>query len=174
LQLTLSDRLQVLAGVRGIEYNDGEIDYSACSLRELHDVEARIDATKNPKNYANLQKAIDRLLEQKKPVHQASSEVVSGKAVEKIAAEYKNVIQKQKVVMIVFLLFWLPNLVAKFSDSQTFLGVSQLHWLFFSGGGLLVLLWFVVFVLKCPSCGRSPGGGWTRQSCKSCGVSLRC
>ncbi len=37
---------------------DGEIDYSQYSLSELRDVEAHIDARNNPKNFANLQRAI--------------------------------------------------------------------------------------------------------------------
>ena len=41
-----------------METKDGEIDYSRYSLSELRDVEAHIDAQRNPKNYANLQTAI--------------------------------------------------------------------------------------------------------------------
>lgn len=37
---------------------DGEIDYSECSLSELRDVDAQIDARMYPKNYADLQHAI--------------------------------------------------------------------------------------------------------------------
>jgi Na+/proline symporter len=41
-----------------LETKDGEIDYSNNSLSELRDVESNIDAGRNPKNYANLQRAI--------------------------------------------------------------------------------------------------------------------
>ena len=46
-----------------MEVKDGEIDYSKHSLSELRDVEAHIDAEKNPKNCAILQRAIASLPE---------------------------------------------------------------------------------------------------------------
>ena len=66
-----------------MEKKDGEIDYSACSLSELKDVEAHIDAEANPKNHANLQLALSRRDKPEVPIaetveEQASSEHFGG------------------------------------------------------------------------------------------------
>ena len=57
---TQSSRSKKNWGNHGLERKDGEIDYSGCSLSELRDVEAHIDAQNNPKNYANLLDALER------------------------------------------------------------------------------------------------------------------
>ena len=58
--MTQSSRSIKIWGDHGLEKKDGEIDYSGCSLSELRDVEAHIDAQSNPKNYANLLDALQR------------------------------------------------------------------------------------------------------------------
>jgi len=156
-----------------LERKDGEIDYSVLSMSELRDVEEHIDAQNSPKNFANLQRAINNLVEQQKPDPQPIPEIVSGKSPAQISAEYEIVLKKQKLTTLVVLALWAPNLIARFSEAQTFLGISRAIWFNVSVVGLLVILWFLIFVFKCPNCGRSPGGGWGRQNCKSCGVSLR-
>ena len=156
-----------------MEAKDGEIDYSGHSLSELRDVEAHIDGQNNPKNYANLQRAIDSLVKQRESDPQPIPEIVSGKSPAQIGAEYEIVLKKQKLTTLVVLALWAPNLIVRVFDAQTFLGISRSIWFIVSGVGLLILLWFLVFVFKCPNCGRSPGGGWSRQDCRSCGVSLR-
>ena len=156
-----------------MEAKDGEIDYSGYSLSELLDVEALIDAQNNPKNYANLQRAIGSLVKQQESDPQPIPEIVSGKSPTQIGAEYEIILRKQKLTTLAVLALWAPNLIARFSDAQTFLGISRSIWFIVSGVGLLILLWFLVSIFKCPNCGRSPGGGWSRQDCKSCGVSLR-
>jgi hypothetical protein len=171
--MTHSSRSQKTVGDQGSVKKDGEIDYSVLSMSELRDVEEHIDAHNNPKNYANLRRTIDNLVEQQKPDSQPIPEIVSGKSPAQISAEYEIILKKQKLVTLVVLAFWAPNLIARFSEAQTFLGIGQSIWFNVSIVGLLVLLWFIVFVFRCPNCGRSPGGGWSRQNCKSCGVSLR-
>lgn len=156
-----------------METKDGEIDYSEYSLSELRDVEAHINVQNNPRNYANLQRAIDILIEQQESDPQPIPEIVSGKSPAQISAEYEIVLKKQKLTTLVVLALWAPNLIARYSEAQTFLGISRSIWFIVSGVGLLILLWFLILVFKCPNCGRSPGGGWSRQNCKSCGVSLR-
>jgi len=156
-----------------LETKDGEIDYSEYSLSELRDVEAHINVQNNPRNYANLQRAIDILIEQQESDPQPIPEIVSGKSPAQISAEYEIVLKKQKLTTLVVLALWAPNLIARYSEAQTFLGISRSIWFIVSGVGLLILLWFLILVFKCPNCGRSPGGGWSRQNCKSCGVSLR-
>ncbi len=58
------DRSQSTLGAYCLNRKDGEIDYSANSLSELRDIEAHIDTRIYPKNYENLQRAIDRLRSQ--------------------------------------------------------------------------------------------------------------
>ena len=156
-----------------MEVEDGEIDYSGYGLSELRDVEAQIDPHNNPKNFANLMQAIDNLVEQQKSEPQPVPEIVSGKSPAQIGAEYEIILKKQKLTTLVVFVLWAPKLIAGFFDTQVFLGISESIWLVVYGVGLLVLLWFLFFVLKCPNCSRSPGGGWSRQNCKSCGVFLR-
>jgi hypothetical protein len=156
-----------------LEAKDGEIDYTGYSLSELRDVEAHIDSHNNPKNFANLMQAIDNLVEQQESEPQPAPEIVSGKSPAQIGAEYEIVLKKQKLTTLVVLVLWAPKLIAGFFDTQTFLGISESIWLVVYGVGLLILLWFLFFVFKCPNCSRSPGGGWSRQNCKFCGVFLR-
>lgn len=156
-----------------MEEKDGEIDYSGNSLSELRDVEAHIDAHNNPKNYSNLQRAIREMVAQQKASAVASPKRVSGKSPDQIKLEYGGILQKQKLTAIIVIALWVPNLIAGYTKTNSFLGIQKSNWLLVSGIGLLVLLWFVLFVLKCPECGKSPGGGWTRRKCKSCGISLR-
>ena len=171
--MTQSSRSQETVGDPGLERKDGEIDYSALSMSGLRDVEEHIDAQNSPKNFANLQRAINILVEQQEPDSQPIPEIVSGKSPAQISTEYEIVLKKQKLMTLVVLALWAPNLIARFSEAQTFLGISQSIWFYISIVGLLVLLWFIIFVFKCPNCGHSPGGGWSRQNCKWCGVSLR-
>ena len=63
-----------------MERKDGEIDYSVLSMSELRDVEEHIDAQNSPKNFANLQRAINNLVELQKPDPQPIPEIVSGKS----------------------------------------------------------------------------------------------
>ena len=170
--MTQSGRSRKIAGDQELEKKDGEIDYSVLSMSELRDVEEHIDAHNNPKNYANLQRTIDDLVEQQKPDSQPIPEIVNGKSPAQILAEYEIILKKQKLMTLVVLSLWAPNLIDRFSNVQTFLGISRSIWFNVSIVGLLVLLWFIIFVFKCPNCGRSPGGGWSRQDCKSCGVSF--
>ena len=158
---------------RKLEARDGEIDYSGHSLSELRDVEAHVDPHNNPKNFANLMQAIDNLVEQQEAEPQPVPEIVSGKSPAQIESEYETVLKKQKLTTLVVVVLWAPKLIAGFLDTQAFLGISDSTWLVVYGVGLLVLLWFLFFVFKCPNCNRSPGGGWSRQYCKSCGVFLR-
>lgn len=156
-----------------METKDGEIDYSKYSLSELRDVEAHIDARRNPKNYANLMSTIDeRVIEhesnaKKEPLR------VSGKSPDQVKLEYGGILQKQKIASIIAIALWVPNLIAGYTKTNSFLGIQKSNWFLVSGIGVLVLLWFVIFVFKCPECAKSPGGGWTRRKCKSCGTSLR-
>lgn len=60
-------------GDQGLERKDGEIDYSALSISELRDVDAHIDSQNNPKNYANLQRAIANCEEAEQPTIEAKS-----------------------------------------------------------------------------------------------------
>lgn len=118
-------------------------------------------------------RAIENFVAQQETDSAAAPKTVSGKSVEQIAAEYETVLKKQVRTTIVVLVLWAPKPIARFFDIQALLGVSESIWLVMQGLGLLVLLWFLIFEFACPNCNRSPGGGWHRQRCKSCGVLLR-
>jgi len=60
-----------------LDKKDGEIDYSKCSLSELREIEAHIDAQSNPKNYANLQRAITNRPRPEQPTTEAKSKYAS-------------------------------------------------------------------------------------------------
>lgn len=60
-----------------MDKKDGEIDYSKYGLSELREIEAHIDAQSNPKNYANLQRAISNCPRPEQPTTEARSKYAS-------------------------------------------------------------------------------------------------
>jgi len=156
-----------------LEKKDGEIDYSLCSLQELLDVESHIDADSNPKNHANLRVAIDRALAEQRSKADTKPVLTDGKSLEQIRSEIGVIDQKRKIVTVVFLILWLPVLVARYVDPDSLFSIGRTAWYLLSGAVLILLLWEITFLNKCPNCTNYPGSDWRRKNCKSCGIELR-
>ena len=94
------------------------------------------------------------------------------KSPEQIKREYKETLQKAKIASAAFIVTWLPYLYSSLANSQSVFGVSRTTILAIAIAGLIGYAGFGLLAWKCPSCGKFPGGGWARTSCKSCGVAL--
>ena len=120
-----------------MEAKDGEIDYSKYSLSELQDVAAHIDAQSNPKNYANLQKAIANHSEPQR-------------AVAKSKSIYASFWQRLGAYVLDFLIL-LPLIAFSFWGSEQ----SRLFYAYYLVPSILFGLWFHAYLVK--RYGGTPG-----------------
>lgn len=152
--------------------DDGTIDYSGCSDRELQEVLSVIDQKTHPKNYAKLVAEFERR-RANSPEEEKSERSGIDKTPEQIKRQYSSLLRKQAVVSAIVVAVWAPEIIAGFLGFDRFLGLGELDWLVIKVISLMPLFWFLLFIYECPSCGNFPGGGWTRRNCKSCGVQLK-
>ncbi len=96
----------------------------------------------------------------------------SDKTPDEIKREYQNTLRKAKVISAITIVPWSFYLYANISDSQTLLGIGKITFLAIASTATIGYTLFWKLAWKCPSCGNFPGGGWSRQSCNSCGVAL--
>jgi len=94
------------------------------------------------------------------------------KSLEDIKAEYKIVLFRAKIASGIFVLLWLPKLIVNYTDQSSLLGISETTWFGVAVVAFIAYLVFFKLYWKCPNCGKFPGGGWHRLSCKLCGVAL--
>ncbi len=159
---------------------DGDIEYSRYTLDELRQAEASINSVQYPKNYANLTTEMEaRLAEQARVVAEQKAKraanplEISGKTAEFVISEYELTLGRAKVVSVIAVLLWLPNLLDRFVDFERHLGLDSTVRLWLSALGVAIYGLFGWLYWNCPNCGKFPGGGWRRSDCRSCGVSLR-
>lgn len=119
-----------------MEKNDGEIDYSAYSLSELRDVEANIDARNNPKNYANLQRAIAEYKRIERPIAEQS--------------KYASFWQRLGAHLLDFCIL-IPIIALSFWGNEQ----SRLFSAYYFFPGLVFSLWFHAYLVK--RYGGTPG-----------------
>ena len=89
-----------------------------------------------------------------------------------IKFEYKIMMRWAALVTIVFLLLITPRLTIYFTSDTTFMGLDETQAMLLSIIGIVMYSIFFQKAWKCPACNEFPGGGWIRDSCKKCGVSL--
>ena len=122
-----------------MEKKDGEIDYSECSLADLRDVEAHIDPQQNPRNYANLQRAIANSTETQDPT--AETEMRS---------KYSSIWQRLGAKMLDILIFMPILAIGIWASDQ-----SRLFAVYFVAPSIMFNLWYNVYLVK--RYGGTPG-----------------
>lgn len=120
-----------------MEKKDGEIDYSGIRLSELRDIEAYIDAQSNPKNYANLQRAIASYPKPALPTIERKS-------------KYASVWQRLGAYLLDVLILF-PLLVLVIWGSEQ----SQLFGVYYFFATVVFNLWFHAFLVQ--RYGGTPG-----------------
>ena len=164
----------------GLVDGDGNVDYSRYGLKQLREAEATINHARFPKNFANLIAAIETKMAEEAALHTKRAQIppanpllISGKSAEVVESEYKEVLFKAKIVTVVAIMMWLPTIISRFIDLEDHIGLDSSIRLWTAGIGLTIYSLFQWLFWKCPNCQKFPGGGWSRQQCKSCDVELR-
>lgn len=91
---------------------------------------------------------------------------------EKIKKDFAKVIKNAQIVAFIFFLCLTPTMVLKIKEKEELFGLSQDMWFNASVLGFLVYIGYMVFLWKCPNCGKYPGRGWFRKNCDNCGCEL--
>ena len=89
-----------------------------------------------------------------------------------VAEEYKLVIFRAKIVSAVAITLGIPKLIIGFGGSSSFMSITSNESLVLFIIGFSIYAFFAYKFWKCPVCKKFPGGGWSRKTCRNCGIDL--
>lgn len=108
------------------------------------------------------------------PLCSALGEVMNQSAsASNVKRSYAIVERNAKIISAVAILLFMPRLILAFTDLDTFLGLTYQTALVPMAVATAVYTVFLGMYWKCPACKAFPGGGWSREKCKKCGVELK-
>lgn len=89
-----------------------------------------------------------------------------------VKKEFAFTIRNAKITAFIFFVLLAPNIVMQVKGLDMIAGLPKETWFNAAIAGFIIYISFIVFLWKCPSCGKFPGRGWFRKNCQNCGVEL--
>lgn len=142
--------------------------YERYTSSQLNDAYEHVDKAKYPERAAIIRELCER---HAVPTPRSEAEW-SALSAEEIKLAYKRVFRSQ-VLHSAFLFPFLAAALVSGSSKAPLLKLSPQLWNALAMGAGAVYLNAFYRKWKCPRCGKFPGAGWQRRTCRACGVELR-